>query len=365
MLILEVLACCSPCLALRIEKAALERMKGTEFALRDAAENITNADTKVEKATEPLRKLHQDLMGAELAVNATWSMFDTFRSGVRTVARSAIAIAANATTAAGRIDNFIAAFATIGFSDQNTCIMNTSDPYLKRGKGRSDPHVAATLQNELTGCTYENYTLSRPHNITITAVDDVVTLGEDGMLILGAGNSFKMYSTALKTCPFLLEEFLLEGGKTMAWGGFWTMKNPRGFTEVRFNREKRHMLVGLARAFGELELQLPNSTSRSRGRGRRATKTIPKLADAVHASLVVPIRGGKTLSLAEDLVNRIAIGTEAVERPTNTTTVKTTKHRRPVRQRRRRRTSAATTLGNVAFIVSLSSVPAFSNALIS
>ncbi|CCD21772.1 hypothetical protein, conserved in T. vivax [Trypanosoma vivax Y486] len=84
--------------------------------------------------------------------------------------------------------------------------------------------VILTLQNELTGCTYENYTLERPRNITITAVNDIVTLGEDGMLILGAGYSFKMYSTAFKTCPFLLEEFLLEGGKTMAWGGFWTMK---------------------------------------------------------------------------------------------------------------------------------------------
>ncbi|CCD20924.1 hypothetical protein, conserved in T. vivax [Trypanosoma vivax Y486] len=242
--------------ALRIEKAALERLKDTEIVLRDATEKITEADMRVEKATEPLRGLQQDLMAAELAVNAAWSKFDTLRSGVRAVARSAIAIAANATTAAGRIDNFIAAFATTGFSDQNTCIMNTSDPYLKRGKSRSYPHVAATLQNELIGCTHENYTLNRPQNITITAVDDVVTLGEEGMLITGGMEGFKRYSAALKTCPFLLKDFLLKGGKTMAWGGFWTMKNSRGFTEVRFNREKRHMLVGLARAFGELELQL-------------------------------------------------------------------------------------------------------------
>ncbi|KAH8612724.1 putative Trypanosome variant surface glycoprotein (A type) [Trypanosoma vivax] len=160
-------------------------MKGTEIVLRDATEKITEADARVEKATEPLRKLQQDLMAAELAVNAAWSMFDALRSGVRTVARSAIAIAANATTAAGRIDNFIAAFATIGFSDQNTCITNTSDPYLKGRKSGSDPHVAATLQNGLTGCTCGNYTLNRPRNITITAVDDVVTLGEEGMLITG------------------------------------------------------------------------------------------------------------------------------------------------------------------------------------
>ncbi|CCD18500.1 hypothetical protein, conserved in T. vivax [Trypanosoma vivax Y486] len=240
--------------ALWIEKAALERIKDTEIVLRDATEKITEADARVGKATEPLRGLQQDLMAVELAVNAAWSKFGTLRSGVRAAARSAIAIAANATTVAGRIDNFIAAFATTGFSDQKTCIMNTSDPYLKRGKGRSGPHVAATLQNELTGCTYENYTLNRPQNITITAVDDVVTLGEEGMLIMGAGKSFKRYSAALKTCPFLLNDFLLKGGKTMAWGGFWTMKNSRGFTEVRFNREKRHMLVGLARAFGELEL---------------------------------------------------------------------------------------------------------------
>ncbi|CCD19663.1 hypothetical protein, conserved in T. vivax [Trypanosoma vivax Y486] len=352
--------------ALRIEKAALERIKDTEIVLRDGTEKITEADMRVEKATEPLCRLQQDLMVAELAVNAAWSKFDALRSGVRAVARSAIAIAANATTAAGRIDNFIAAFATIGFSDQNTCIMNTSDPYLKKRNDRSYPHVAATLQNELMGCTYENYTLNRPQNITITAVDDVVTLGEDGMLVLGAGNSFKTYSAALETCPFLLKEFLLKGGgKTMAWGGFWTMKNPMGFIEVRFNREKRHMLVGLARAFGELELQLSNSTSRSRRRGRRATKTIPELADAVHASLVVLDKGGKTLSFAEGLVDRIAIETEAVERPTNTTTVKTTNHRRPVRQRRRHRTSAATTLGSVASIMSLSFVLAFSDALIS
>ncbi|KAG8339166.1 hypothetical protein ERJ75_000849300 [Trypanosoma vivax] len=117
-------------------------MKGTEFALRDAAKKIINGDTRVEKATEPLRKLQQDLMAAELAVNAAWSMFDTFRSGVRAAARCAIAIAANATTAAGRIDNFIAAFATIGFSDQSSCVMNTSDPYLEGRKSRSDPHVA-------------------------------------------------------------------------------------------------------------------------------------------------------------------------------------------------------------------------------
>ncbi|CCD19449.1 hypothetical protein, conserved (fragment), partial [Trypanosoma vivax Y486] len=199
--------------------------------------------------------------------------------------------------------------------------MNTSDPYLKKRRASSGPHVAATLQNELIGCTYKNYTLNRPQNITITAVDDVVTLGEEGMLITGGMEGFKTYSTAPETCPFLLKEFLLKGGgKTMAWGGFWMMKNPMGFTEVRFNREKRHMLVGLARAFGELELELSNSTSRSRRRGRRATKTIPELADAVHASLVVPIRGVKTLSFAEDLVDRIGIETEAVERPTNTTT---------------------------------------------
>ncbi|CCD20663.1 hypothetical protein, conserved in T. vivax [Trypanosoma vivax Y486] len=340
-------------------------MKGTEFALRDAAKKITEADMRGEKATEPLRRLQQDLMVAELAVNAAWSKFDALRSGVRTVARSAIAIAANATTAAGRIDNFIAAFATTEFSDQNTCIMNTSDPYLKKRNARSDPHVAATLQNELIGCTYENYTLNRPQNITITAVDDVVTLGEEGMLITGGMESFKTFSAAPETCPFLLNYFLLKGGKTMAWGGFWTMKNSMGFTEVRFNREKRHMLVGLARAFGELELQLSNSTSRSRRRGRRATKTIPKLADAVRASLVVPDQRGKTLSFAEDLVNRIAIETEAAERPTNTTTVKPTNHRRPVRQRRKRRTSAATTLGSVASIMYLSFVLAFSNVLIS
>ncbi|CCD18745.1 hypothetical protein ERJ75_000178100 [Trypanosoma vivax] len=243
--------------------------------------------------------------------------------------------------------------------------MNTSDPYLKRSKGRSGPHVAATLQNELIGCTYENYTLNRPHNITITAVDDVVTLGEEGMLITGGMEGFKMYSATSETCPFLLEEFLLKNGKTMAWGGFWTMKNSIGFTEVRFNREKRHVLVGLARAFGGLELQLFNSTSRSRRRGRRATKTIPKLADTVRASLVVPGQGGKTLSFAEDLVNRIGIETEAVERPTNTTTVKTTIHKHPVRQRRRRRTSAATTLGSVASIMSLFFVLSFNNVLIS
>ncbi|KAH8617732.1 hypothetical protein ERJ75_000342900 [Trypanosoma vivax] len=59
--------------ALRIEKAALERIKDTEIVLRDAKEKITEADMRVEKATEPLRRLQQDLMAAELVVNAARS----------------------------------------------------------------------------------------------------------------------------------------------------------------------------------------------------------------------------------------------------------------------------------------------------
>ncbi|KAH8604453.1 hypothetical protein ERJ75_001717300 [Trypanosoma vivax] len=59
--------------ALRIEKAALERMEGTEIALGVGAGKITKADARVGKATEPLRRLQQDLMAAELAVNAARS----------------------------------------------------------------------------------------------------------------------------------------------------------------------------------------------------------------------------------------------------------------------------------------------------
>ncbi|KAH8604447.1 hypothetical protein ERJ75_001717800 [Trypanosoma vivax] len=59
--------------ALRIEKAALERMEGTEIALGVGAGKITEGDARVGKATEPLRRLQQDLMAAELAVNAARS----------------------------------------------------------------------------------------------------------------------------------------------------------------------------------------------------------------------------------------------------------------------------------------------------
>ncbi|KAH8619794.1 hypothetical protein ERJ75_000129700 [Trypanosoma vivax] len=347
--------------ALRIEKTALEKIESTEVALRAAAEKITKVDTGLEKATEPLRRLQQDLMAVETAVNAAWSKFDVLRSGVRAVARDAISIAANATAAAGRIDNFITAFATAESSNQKACIMNASDAF----SGFTDDKyaVVATLQNELKGCTYENYTLNGAQNVTVRTVDDVVTLGVDSTLAMGGIASYDG-TDGLNSCPFLRKNFTVGGGKPMTWGGFWTMKNPAN-TEIGFNREKRHILVSLARAFGELELQLSNNTSRPQRRGRRATETIPKLAAAVYASLLVSRHGEGTMSFAGELVDRIAIETEAAKQPTNMTTAKTTNHRRPMREQRRHRASAAAILGRVALITSLCFMHAFNNPLIS
>ncbi|KAG8340352.1 hypothetical protein TRVL_08821 [Trypanosoma vivax] len=319
--------------ALRIEKDKLWKIEETQDALRAVSRRVTEVDTKLATLPDALRRLQADLMAAETAVNNAWNRFYALRAGVRALMRRAAAVVPKATASAGRIDNFITAFATANSHANYSCITERGVPCTlecESGNGeRKVPNPAATLRGNLTGCTYENYTLARPQNITTTIVDDVVILGDDGMVCTSSYISYEQ--SVSKACPFLLRDFVRRGGTPMNWGGFWFAERSYS-TAIRFNRSQRHILLDMARELGKLEWLLSDGSRRD-GRwlraDRRVPKTIRQLATDVDSSLRVSHDAGpagdvkdvvdavvKEMGEVQTLVNALEVGSSFSRRPT-------------------------------------------------
>ncbi|CCD18104.1 hypothetical protein, conserved in T. vivax [Trypanosoma vivax Y486] len=273
-------------------------------------------------------------MAAETAVNNAWHRFYALRAGVRALVRRAAAVVPKATASAGRIDNFITAFATASSHANFSCITEHGVPCTLEcesgSTGRKVPNPAATLRGNLTGCTYENYTLARPQNITTTIVDDVVILGDDGMLCTSSYISYEQ--SVSKACPFLLRDFVHKDGTPMNWGGFWFAERSHSSTVIRFNRSQRHVLLDMARELGKLECLLSDGSRRD-GRwlraDRRVPKTIRQLATDVDSSLRVRHDADpagdvkdvvdavvKEMGEVQTLVNALEVGSSFSRRPT-------------------------------------------------
>ncbi|KAG8339862.1 hypothetical protein ERJ75_001205900 [Trypanosoma vivax] len=337
--------------ALRIEKDAFAKIKDTEESLRAASRRVTEMDTMLVTLPDALRGVQADLMVVERAVDDAWSKYDTLRVGIRALVRRAAAIVPKATASAGRIDNFITAFATAESRENFRCVTELGDPsiseYANKNGRRKGPNPPATLHGNLTGCTYENYTLARPQNITTTIVNDVVILGEDGMLCMGGYTTFK--NSMGKACPFLLNDFVRKDGTPMNWGGFWLAEQSSGVTVIRFNREKRRILLDVAREFGELKWLLSDGSRRD-GRwlrtGREVPKTIRQLAAEVGASLLIVRHGSGPSGDVKKVVDALVKEVERVQISLNTSELKISLFKRPERRRRGRRTTSATVAGN-------------------
>ncbi|KAH8619491.1 hypothetical protein ERJ75_000170600 [Trypanosoma vivax] len=335
--------------ALRIEKDAFAKIKDTEESLRAASRRVTEVDTKLATLPDALRGLQADLMAAERSVDDAWSKYDTLRAGVRALVRRVATLVPKATASAGRIDNFITAFSTADSHLKFRCVTKEGDPSIFGLRGGRDKNPAATLYGNLTGCTYENYTLAHPQNITTTIVDDVVTLGEDGMLCMSNNLvSFKKPENG-QVCPFLLSDFVREGGTPMNWGGFWLAEQSYIGTVIRFNREKRPMLLGVARELSKLEWLLSNGSRYGGGwprAYRRTTKTIRQLAADVDASLSIVRHGAGPANNVKNVVDALVKEVEGVQISLNMSEPKSSLPRRPERRRRGRRTTSATATGN-------------------
>ncbi|KAH8609009.1 hypothetical protein ERJ75_001258600 [Trypanosoma vivax] len=339
--------------ALRIEKDAFAKIEDTEESLRGASRRVTEVDTKLSKLPDALRRLQADLMAAEKAVDDAWNKYDTLRAGVRTLVRRVAAVVPKAASAAGRIDNFITAFATANSHTNFSCITEHGVPYTfeyERGRGGpKGPSPPATLHGNLTGCTYENYTLARPQNITSTIVDDVVTLGKEGMLCMSNYEINFGNSRSFRFCPFLLGDFVRKDGTPMNWGGFWLAEHSYFLTVIRFNREKRRVLLDMAREFGKLEWLLSNGSRYGGGwprAYRRKSKTIRQLAADVDASLLIAHHGASSTDDVKDVVDALVKEVEGVQTFTNVSEPKSSPPRRPARRRRRERTASGTITTN-------------------
>ncbi|KAG8341536.1 hypothetical protein TRVL_07636 [Trypanosoma vivax] len=338
--------------ALQIEKDTFAKIKDTEESLRAASRRVTEMDTMLATLPDALRGLQADLMVVERAVDDAWSKYDTLRVGVRALVRRAAAIIPKATASAGRIDNFITAFATANSHTNFSCITELGASPISNDLSywsteRKGPNPPATLHGNLTGCTYENYTLARPQNITTTIVNDVVILGEDGMLCMSGYTTFK--NSMGKACPFLLNDFVRKDGTPMNWGGFWLAEQSRTVTVIRFNREKRRILLDVAREFGELKWLLSDGSRRD-GRwlrtGREVPKTIRQLAAEVGASLLIVRHGSSPSGDVKKVVDALVKEVERVQISLNTSELKISFFKRPERRRRGRRTTSATVAGN-------------------
>ncbi|KAH8604546.1 hypothetical protein ERJ75_001708000 [Trypanosoma vivax] len=339
--------------ALRIEEDAFAKIKDTEESLRAASRKVTEVDTKLSSLPDALRGVQADLMGIERSVDDAWSKYDTLRAGVRTLVRRVAAVVPKAASAAGRIDNFITAFATADSHKNFSCITEHGVPYTfeyERGRGGlKGPSPPATLHGNLTGCTYENYTLARPQNITSTIVDDVVTLGEDGMLCMNSYSVSFDVSKSFQFCPFLLSDFVRKGGTPMNWGGFWLAEQSYIGTVIKFNRQKRPVLLDLARELGELEWLLSNGSRYGGGwprAYRRKSKTIRQLAADVDASLLIVRHGAGPANNVKDVVDALVKEVEGVQTFANVSEPKSSLPGRPERRRRRERTASGTITTN-------------------
>ncbi|KAH8609091.1 hypothetical protein ERJ75_001263300 [Trypanosoma vivax] len=339
--------------ALRIEEDAFAKIKDTEESLRAASRRMTEVDTMLLKLPDALRRLQADLMAAEKAVDDAWSKYDTLHAGVRTLVRLVAAVVPKATSAAGRIDNFVTAFATADSHTNFSCITEHGVPYTfeyERGRGGpKGPSPPATLHGNLTGCTYENYTLSHPQNITTTIVDDVVILGEDGMLCMSNYEIDFGNSRSFRFCPFLISDFVCKGGTAMNWGGFWLAEHSYFLTVIRFNREKRRVLLDVAREFRKLEWLLSNGSRYGGGwprAYRRKSKTIPQLAADVGASLLIARHGASPEGDVKHVVNALVKEVERVQTFGNVSEPMSSIPKRPARRRRRERTASGTVTTN-------------------
>ncbi|KAH8616692.1 hypothetical protein ERJ75_000454800 [Trypanosoma vivax] len=334
--------------ALRIEKDAFEKIMDTEEALRTASRKVTEVDTKLATLPDALRRLQADVMAAERSVDDAWSRYYALRAGVRALVRRVAAVVPKAASAAGKIDNFIAAFATADSHKNFRCITELGDPsileFADRRNLNAGRNYPASLLSNLTGCTYENYTLSHPQNTTTTIVDDVVVLGEDGMLCTSYPLTTFENPQNCQICPFLLNDFVRKGGTPMNWGGFWVAEHSNTGTVIRFNREKRHALLGVARELGELEWLLSNGSRRD-GRwlraGRRTTKTIPQLAADVDKSLLIVHQGASSTGGVKDVVDAILKEAEGVQTFANMSEPKNFPFKRPERRRRERKNTSS------------------------
>ncbi|CCD18570.1 hypothetical protein ERJ75_000164600 [Trypanosoma vivax] len=338
--------------ALRIEKDAFAKIKDTEESLRAASRRVTEVDTKLATLPDALRGLQADLMVAERSVDDAWSKYDTLRAGVRALVRRAAALVPKAASAAGRIDNFITAFATADSHKNFSCItehgVSYTLEYESAGSRQKVPSPPATLHSNLTGCTYENYTLAHPQNVTTTIVDDVVTLGKEGMLCM---SSYSIYfkDSKGKACPFLISDFVREGGTPMNWGGFWVAERLYIGTVIRFNREKRPALLAVARELSKLEWLLSNGSRYGGGwprAYRRTTKTIHQLAADVDGSLLIVRHGAGPANNVKNVVDALVKEVEGVQTIASVSEPKSSLPRRPERRRRGRRTTSATATGN-------------------
>ncbi|KAH8605521.1 hypothetical protein ERJ75_001583500 [Trypanosoma vivax] len=337
--------------ALRIEKDKLWKIEDTQDALRAVSRRVTEVDTKLATLPDALRRLQADLMAAETAVNNAWNRFYALRAGVRALVRRAVAVVPKATASAGRIDNFITAFATANSHANFSCITEHGVPCTLEcecGSGRRKvPNPAATLRGNLTGCTYENYTLARPQNITTTIVDDVVILGDDGMLCMSSYSmSFK--DSKGRACPLLLHDFVRKDGTPMNLGGFWLAEQSHSSTVIRFNRSQRHVLLDMARELGKLEWLLSDGSRRD-GRwlraDRRVPKTIRQLATDVDSSLRVS-HGADPAGDVKDVVDAVVKEMGEVQTLVNALEVWSSFSRRPTKRRQGLRASSLAVTGS-------------------
>ncbi|KAH8615665.1 hypothetical protein ERJ75_000562200 [Trypanosoma vivax] len=334
--------------ALRIEKDAFAKIMDTEEALRTASRKVTEMDTKLTMLPAALRRLQADVMAAERSVDDAWSRYYALRAGVRALVRRVAAVVPKAASSCGKIDNFVAAFATAESRENFKSVTELGDPFIlqyedHRGLGMGKNPAPSLLSNS-TGCTYENYTLARPQNITTTIVDDVVVLGEDGMLCMTNIITTFEKSQSCQICPFLLDDFVRKGGTPMNWGGFCVAEQSSSGTVIRFNREKRHVLLGVARELGELEWLLSNGSRRDGGllrAGRRTDKTIPQLAADVDKALLIFHQSPSSTCGVKDVVDAILKEDEGVQTFANMSEPKNFPFKRPERRHRERKNTSS------------------------
>ncbi|KAH8610338.1 hypothetical protein ERJ75_001108500 [Trypanosoma vivax] len=340
--------------ALRIEEDAFGKIEDTEESLRGASRRVTEVDTKLSSLPDALSRLQADLVTAERSVDDAWGKYYVLRAGVRALVRRVAAVVPKAASAAGRIDNFITAFATAESRLQSSCITEHGDPFISTGlddlsSEEKDHNPPATLHGNLTGCTYENYTLARPRNITTTIVDDVVTLGKEGMLCTSSYSLSFQGPGVYRFCPFSIYDFVRERGTPMNWGGLWLAEHLYFGTFIRFNREKRRVLLDMAREFGKLEWLLSNGSRYGGGwprAYRRKSKTIPQLAADVGASLLIARHGASPEGDVKHLVNALVKEVERVQTFANVSEPMSSLPKRPARRRRRERTASGTVATN-------------------